>query len=577
MEIKVNVINEMKKLRSTAYSDPLSWVDELMQNAQRADASRVDIKVTPEKFEMKDNGVGCNRPEALFEKSTTGWDESVASQNPFGEGFFSTLIVADKITVRSIDFEAVMNIREMFEKNTVECITVKGSPRRSGFAVKLEDLRENYDWFDVKARVRKLAKYMPMNVYLDGERIESNKKFKSVDFHKQDEYGQFAIELDNEYYEGWMAPSEHWRDDLYLYAQRREVKEIWKSGVVGVIHAKEGQLDLRSPDRKDYISNDKSHDFLDQVMEDIKRMWVGVVKNGSDQDLDEFAETIARYLEPEDYQEYLRFVSTDNEELEEILKELRNNKDQEEREKLDKVMEEMGYSDLETEPGEIALDPDYIDETEQASQPEIKEKRGNRLDDLKKNGFYVARAELTEQQEKMSLAQYHGIPVVIAKNVLEIKVLEQIIPHISTMNQKSKLVAKIKNAGPTDGVEKRIMYICKAISRMLEIDEDTFIIGDVTGIKKQIVGDSEQSEEMAGVMALHYDGQIYLDRVSLRTEYMEASDKDRLTEIDRKFICENLETISHELAHLLYHTTDNTKDHEVAQRKITHKILDSLF
>ena len=39
MEIKVNVINEMKKLRSNTYSDAYSWVDELVQNCQRAKAT----------------------------------------------------------------------------------------------------------------------------------------------------------------------------------------------------------------------------------------------------------------------------------------------------------------------------------------------------------------------------------------------------------------------------------------------------------------------------------------------------------------------------------------------------------
>ena len=44
IEIKVNVINEMMKLKNNAYADRLAWVEELVQNSQRAKAKNVRMR-----------------------------------------------------------------------------------------------------------------------------------------------------------------------------------------------------------------------------------------------------------------------------------------------------------------------------------------------------------------------------------------------------------------------------------------------------------------------------------------------------------------------------------------------------
>ena len=107
MEIKVNILNEMKKIRDTTYSDRYTWVDEIIQNCQRSHASHIDVKVDYDSIVVSDDGNGCDNPELLFHKSTSGWDADVtANESPFGEGFFSTMIAANVITVESIGFKA---------------------------------------------------------------------------------------------------------------------------------------------------------------------------------------------------------------------------------------------------------------------------------------------------------------------------------------------------------------------------------------------------------------------------------------------------------------------------------------
>ena len=175
MEVKVNVINEMLKLRNSTYSDRLSWVDELVQNCQRSKASHIKVTVTYDKVIVEDNGVGCTDPQVLFDKSSSGWDsETKSSQNPFGEGFFSTMMVADMIKVSSVGFEAEFDVKKMFETGNVDCIKVKKSTRKSGFVVVLTELNENFSRWGTVSRFKQVGKYIKSpTMSVNGERGQS--------------------------------------------------------------------------------------------------------------------------------------------------------------------------------------------------------------------------------------------------------------------------------------------------------------------------------------------------------------------------------------------------------------------
>jgi hypothetical protein len=579
MQIKVNVINEMKKLRSTAYADRLSWVDELLQNTQRANAKRVDIEVTSDSFKMVDDGRGCDSPEALFEKSTSGWGEELNSQNPFGEGFFSTIMVADKITVRSVGFEAVLDIEEMFEKETVECIDVKGSARRHGFVVELENIiDEEYRRWKVEDRVRETARYLDgMNIYLNGEKMET-RGFQDVPEEAEEE---FTVLVDNEYFEGWLAPTKDWAKDIELYAQKRKVRDIYKSDIQGIIHAKDGKLDLRSPDRKDYISNNKSTEFRAKLDDKIRQMWLRVVTNGSDEDLSKYDDAIDNYLEVEEYEKFLKFMTTENLDLKELLKKWNSeDKKEEERQTLGDVMENLDWEESNEELQNLEITDG--DNRERPNRPSKRRKKmGKGVSELKeetmKTGYYVKKDEMKELDDKVSLAEYFDIPVIIVRNKLEERVMSKYVPHVSEMEKRNKMSAKLDNVGEKDDIEKRAKFIFSSISSMLGLDKNIFKIGDMTVSRVQVVGDKEKQEKEEKALAIEYQGKIYIDREELKTEGLELSKSKRITNRDRKFILDNLDTIAHELAHALKGTIDNTKEHEVAQRKIRNKIVTSLY
>jgi hypothetical protein len=583
IEIRVNVINEMKKLRTLTYGDRLSWVEELIQNTQRAGARNVWIKTERDKFTIEDDGKGLDDPQILFEKSTSGWGEEVSSQNPFGEGFFSTLMVANKIKVRSIGFEAVFDVRKMFEQNTLDCITIKGSARRSGFVVELTDLEDEYDVWTVEQRVREVAQFISlMNFYLNGEKL-THKKFTDTDG------SPFAKVIDNEYVVGWLRPFKWGSEDGYggdgykVYAQERFVKEIYASGLKGIVLLKDGMVDLRSPDRKEIIRNEKLQKFTEVMNLEIKEMFKGILQNGGDEDIDKYADFIDRYVPVEEYKPLIKFVyATDNEKFKEILEKIKDKADAGEQIDFTQIAEEVEMEEQAiVEELELRNEVPKATETVTIERPEPqveKVKTGSELRE-EKITFYVKKSEVDLFIDKLSLAEYHRLPVIIVRNKLEEKVLEGMenFLHIKELKERVELSAQLKKVGAIDEVEERALWIFEVISKGLGFSKNIFKIGDMTVYKEIKIGGEEIVKEAEPALAVARGSEIYIDRGCLKKSRLVASNSKNILNSDRAFIATNMKVIAHELAHVMYNTVDNTKEHSDAQIEITNKILQGLF
>jgi len=584
IEIRVNVINEMKKLRTVTYGDRLAWVEELIQNTQRASARNVWITVLHDKFVIEDDGVGLFDPQVLFEKSTSGWGEEVSSQNPFGEGFFSTLMVANKIKVRSIGFEAVFDVRKMFEQNTLDCITIKGSARRRGFVVELTDLEDEYNVWLVQRRVRDVAQFINgINFYLNGEKLK-HKKFTDTDG------SPFAVVIDNEYVTGWLRPfrwgqEESYEGDEYkVYAQERFVKENYAPGVAGTVLIKDGMVDLRSPDRKEIIRNEKAQKFIDAMNKEIKKMFIGILQNGGDEDIDKYADFIDRYVPVEEYKPLIKFIySTDVSNFKEILEKIKDKADTGEQIDFTQIAEE-----VEMEEQAIVEELELRNEVPKATEtvtierpePQVVErvKTGSELRE-EKITFYVKKSEIDLFIDKLSLAEYHRLPVIIVRNKLEEKVLEGMenFLHIKELKERVELSAQLKKVGAIDEVEERALWIFEVISKGLGFSKNIFKIGDMTVYKEIKIGGEEIVKEAEPALAVARGSEIYIDRGCLKKSRLVASNSKNILNSDRAFIATNMEVIAHELAHVMYGVTDNTKEMYQAQLEITNKILQGLF
>lgn len=103
----VRLITDERSLREQyryAFADHFTVIQELMQNARRAGATRVVVTYDPGEacLTVTDDGIGIDDFQILVTFAGSNWTEEIArTERPFGFGFASALYVADKVQVES--------------------------------------------------------------------------------------------------------------------------------------------------------------------------------------------------------------------------------------------------------------------------------------------------------------------------------------------------------------------------------------------------------------------------------------------------------------------------------------------
>ena len=224
VELKVNVINQLKLLRQSTFKDIYCFLDEDVQNAQRAKAT--EVKVTIDRYENKviieNNGNILTNPQALFSIAESGWDENVrSSENPFGMGFFSNITVSNFITVHSGNTYITFDVEKMIAPSNTELEVEELDDYYDGFKLVLKNFAfETANSWDIDERVQILGKYVhELDIYYNGELVEK----KDLTEGDDSEY-QFSIE-DNDC-SGWIALAGNysWGDNVVLCQDLVQVK-----------------------------------------------------------------------------------------------------------------------------------------------------------------------------------------------------------------------------------------------------------------------------------------------------------------------------------------------------------------
>ncbi len=108
----MEIINENKlyQVINRFFTDPKNLLGELIQNACRAKADKIDIIMGKEKesgipgentLYIQDNGKGIHDLKALLGIAYSDWDDSVESQEPAGMGFLQLIASACSVKVES--------------------------------------------------------------------------------------------------------------------------------------------------------------------------------------------------------------------------------------------------------------------------------------------------------------------------------------------------------------------------------------------------------------------------------------------------------------------------------------------
>ena len=590
MDIKINVINEMKKLRNSVYSDKYTCIDEIIQNCQRAKATKVIVELDylNKTIIFSDNGIGCSDPSLLFEKNISGWDSyTTQTENPFGEGFFSVLTIADKIIVESIGFTAEFDVKKMFETNSTDVVNITKNNKKSGFKIILTDLLSDIAISNVQYRLQNVAKYIKTpRVVINGQTV----KYEGTKPNTDKPYVHI---FDNEYFKGWIRPYTYKNSDwgtatIKCFAFDRLIKNSTLfENVNGVINFKNNSVNLRSPDRKEFIFDNKYDNAQEVFKTEIKKMCLKIVKTGSDKDLKTFEDIISKYLTVDDYKKYIKFK---------YIKQDNQNTDTNDEDKIESEVEPEVESDNNTSNiTDISNANYYTDNNDlnitsnmnsvaaklaDSSDFDNEFQTGIKLDGRSDYGFYISSDEFEEYNEYISLATYYNIPLVIIRNRLEENVIKinNKFNHISELSSAFEINCKCTNTTLKTDYEIRIIKLLNKITEALNLSRtNIFVIGD-TDINRIIdINGTKRMLEKIDNIATAYEDKIYLNRKYLYNYKNLTDDSNELTNEDIKFIMLNLETFCHELSHLIYGNEDNTKEHFETINYLMQKIINIIY
>lgn len=610
MEVKVNVINEMKRLRENTYSDRYTWIDEVIQNCQRAKATHIDVTVEYDRIIVSDNGVGCTDPQILFDKSSSGWDEEVtATESPFGEGFFSTMMAADTITVSSVGFTATFDVNKMFAENKTDVIDIQPNKKRSGFTLTLTDLTSNTYRWDVIDRFKKVGKYIKSpTMTVNGERVH----YEGLN---PDSDSPFVRKVDTPYFKGWIEPRSwkngDWGDiNIKFFACSRHIKDSTKfHNVSGCLNIKENAVNLRRPDRKEFIFDEKYDEMCDALNEEIKKLYIKVAKEGDDASILNFEDDIRRYVSLDEYKNHIKFkfltsqtvkMSNTTTDTATVNTNADNANDTDSDDMTfaapaaddnyyDGNMDDSPINEISSAPIQTSADIAVVTrtatgsiaaKTESVSRRRVSAQTGIELDKNIKYAFYVACDEKDDYKEQIAIAQHYNIPVVEIRNRLEREIVENDdrFNPISEMQSLITLTAEFKNATPATMQEIRANQILSRIATACGARDDLFTICDTDFNKVINANGSEYIVEKVDSFATAYNGKIYINRSRMVAyKNLDYNGGDKLNNEDVKFILLNLETLAHEMSHALYGNEDQTMEHISCINTLMQKMINLIY
>jgi hypothetical protein len=169
-------INEDRLFKKLPYffDKPSNVFIELAQNASRADASLLDIRLSDNVLTAWDNGEGCDYPAAIFILAESDWNPTVESaQNPAGWGLFFLICISTEVTFQSNFGTITVDCRKYLEsasyrKNILD--NIDPGQKTEGFflrAVLKKEIAGN-----IMQNVNSSLRYFPLDITVNGKSLK---------------------------------------------------------------------------------------------------------------------------------------------------------------------------------------------------------------------------------------------------------------------------------------------------------------------------------------------------------------------------------------------------------------------
>lgn len=599
MEITSNVANRLKKIREgSVYASHTSFIDELIQNAQRAKATECHIIVDVDTFIIRDNGIGCPNPKTLFTLDVSGFGVG------FGEGFTSIYHIADEFYVHTLDWTGQLNIIDALRKEDLT-VTIKKNAFIQGFELVMKGrLIEKYN-YEIQESVINIAQYIPdIKFTLNNEIIG---KQELLTFN----YLEIERRFSNRMYDGVIGilPS-HQYGRIKIYHDYRYVTHMDLEGAEGTILLKPNAVTLRTPDRKDIIYDTKRSKLTRTLFKDVQYLTKELLKENDSSLISRYANTIENYLNVEDY---INFLSIEESAIPNQY-EVRNKKNEsintdddienQDEQEQNTVNQNHNTSNVQTAKTTVNR-PSNNSTASNKDNRQLQEQVDTRRvqEDTKFNSYVYSEAITKEELKNISIKniknkknviwvekerehefhelivkyEYYGVFTFVSPHILYNNALRfMAIPHISTVEDHAiEKQYEVKRTGAKNKKEERIMEILFMIEQYLNL-KTTFFISDIKCNMRINLRGTKIYQQPFPIHGYAKGSVIHLNRKSLKMGKISSIllHKPKIGIHDIKFIMNNLELISHELSHVIYNTKDNTMEHYEGMLKIQNDIAD---
>jgi len=265
-------INQQRLVESLrlSFTNSTTVLGELMQNARRAGAAKVEFDYAPEAgiLHVRDDGCGIESIQTLLTVAESGWDaKTVEREHPFGIGFLSALFACDHIVVESKSGRLSANTADIlsfmplsvtpFEWDGVTTLTL------SGFKPSPDSVRES---------MRKMAKGFPIPVLFNGEELRRPWALDSgLEFVKTEIGDVYLSGLGKG--EDWLRTGDRLR--IFLLGLPVYAGTSYSCDAGNMIHLDASRFLARLPDRDKLVDEDQ---VVRLVAEVVKREAAGRIR-----------------------------------------------------------------------------------------------------------------------------------------------------------------------------------------------------------------------------------------------------------------------------------------------------------
>lgn len=203
--------------------------------------------------------------------------------------------------------------------------------------------------------------------------------------------------------------------------------------------------------------------------------------------------------------------------------------------------------------------------------------QGMNIKDIKKKKNIVWCSKDEEEKYKSFITEfeYKNVFTFVSPHVLYDNALRHLgIPHVSEYDNCLVEDYLVTRTGAKTKKEERATELLSRLEKFLSISE-TFFISDIQCKRRVELNGKKIFQEKVSVGGYEQYGYIHLNRKSLYFGKISGADigKKKNGIHDVKFYITNARLISHELAHKLFDTKDNTKEHFEREGDICEKIL----